>query len=321
MNKGFARSEGGATPSGLDLLKAEMAEIKLRSASLSGRGARERLGAVMYSTVSEDIDKWFENVTISPPHVRDGHAPKAITGDNWNRYWTTNGTVLNAATIMTVLAAGNAVVEAPNSFSEMQVHTPAGIAAPHTSLLPHHLPTAISAIPEGEQLYKKSPEKFRTEKKVSATKIDEIQKFQSSPKLVTAWLEGLNASITEVGGEAIDVSFALVGGAYFEELNRAIDKVLSNFGKFKSYDNTKYHLTFGKRLMPSIESLFAEHLFLPPRQAVDFLDELTALLYSQSSENAVFRGKWGKLIVDQKGELLFELKKRRKRTIAQVLKA
>lgn len=147
-----------------------------------------------------------------------------------------------------------------------------------------------------------------------------IEKFRPTPELLSAWIAGLNAATSEVNQAPISEQEALDDSRYFEELASVINKVINNFGKLKAYDGGRYRLTFAGKFLPSVETLFVEHLMLPPRFDVRFLDELLSQIYLQSQRTSVFKGRWGELIVDNDNELVLDLNKRRSRSIAQVLK-
>ena len=149
---------------------------------------------------------------------------------------------------------------------------------------------------------------------------DSEDEFHASKRLLSAWIEGLNASRVEAGEKTISTDTALNNPQYFFELERNIDKIITNFGRLKAYDGGNYHLTFGGKLLTSVENIFVEHLLLPPRFAVKFLDELLEQLLIQSKKGPVFRGEWGELVLDERNELILKLVRRKPTTLAQLLK-
>ncbi|MDJ0995623.1 MAG: hypothetical protein QNI90_18735 [Dinoroseobacter sp.] len=144
--------------------------------------------------------------------------------------------------------------------------------------------------------------------------------FIPSKNLIEAWLDGLNAVRAEGGHAALPPVSKNTEAQYSEELVRQLRKVISNFAKRKAYDGGRYRITFGGRFLPSIEGLIEDHLMLPPRNAVQFLDAFKVELYAQSSDGPVFRGRWGELIVDEASELVLVLQKRRARRLSAFLK-
>jgi phage terminase large subunit len=53
-------------------------------------------------------------------------------------------------------------------------------------------------------------------------------------------------------------------------LSVLVDKVISNFARYKAYEYENYRITFGGQLLPYLEGLIADNLFLPPRPAINF---------------------------------------------------
>lgn len=145
------------------------------------------------------------------------------------------------------------------------------------------------------------------------------KKFIPSVGLVKVWLEGRNAYLSEAGEQLIATQSASNNKSASAELARNIRKIINNFGKRKAYDNKRYRITFGGNFLPSVETLFADHLMLPPRVAPVFLDILLDLLYEQSKNESVFYGRWGNLIIDESGELTLALQRRRQQKLSKVL--
>lgn len=147
-----------------------------------------------------------------------------------------------------------------------------------------------------------------------------VRSFEVKPELISAWLEGLNAVRAEGGHAALLPLSSHTEEKYAAELTRQLRKIISNFAKRKAYEGGAYRITFAGKFLPSIESLLEDHLMLPPRNAVQFLDIFKGELYRQSSGQAVFSGRWGELTVDDASELVLNLQKRRSRRLAAVLK-
>lgn len=145
--------------------------------------------------------------------------------------------------------------------------------------------------------------------------------FKASEALVQHWIRGVNSNLEEANQPTVDLLSAAKNQTYAAELEKQIRTIINNFAKRKAYEGGRYRISFGGRLYPSIETLLVDHLMLPPRNAVDFLDELRALLFDQSKERPVFYGRWGKLIVDDANELVLDLVKRKSRKLSKVLKA
>lgn len=144
--------------------------------------------------------------------------------------------------------------------------------------------------------------------------------FVASIELLKSWVDGLNAIRAEGKHEALKPVTSDTQKSYADELTRQLRKVISNFAKRKSYEHKAYRITFGGEFLPSFEGLIEDHLMIPPRNAVAFLDIFKGELYRQSTEHAVFSGRWGELIIDHEGELLLKLQKRRARNLSSVLK-
>lgn len=154
----------------------------------------------------------------------------------------------------------------------------------------------------------------------SAVSQDYKRAFIPSPELVGAWVEGINENLREADEPLISVEDAQNDLAYATELARQLRKVIANFAKRKSYSVERYRITLGGKLYPSVEGLIEDHLMLPPRNAVVFLDMFNKLLYDQTKEGPIFYGRWGSLIIDDASELVLVLAKRRSRKLAKVLK-
>lgn len=144
--------------------------------------------------------------------------------------------------------------------------------------------------------------------------------FVPSSNLVSFWLEGLNSVRREAKKAQISITNTDDFAHYSAELVRVLDSVLSNFAKLKAYDGGRYHLTFGGKILSTVETLIVDELLIPPSYSSAFIRELHGLLLVQTTEQPRFRGRWGELIVDEKKELIFALLKRKRRTLAQVLR-
>jgi hypothetical protein len=144
--------------------------------------------------------------------------------------------------------------------------------------------------------------------------------FEPSNDLVAFWVAGMNEHIQEVGGDEIKVEQAQNSSEFKKELALQLHKIVNNFAKRKAYESGRYRITFGGKLYPSVEGLISDHLMLPPRSAVPFLNEFKRLLYAQSSPDPVFKGRWGSLIVDDANELVLDLVKRKSRRLQGLLK-
>lgn len=144
--------------------------------------------------------------------------------------------------------------------------------------------------------------------------------FRPSDVLIRHWIAGMNENIREAGGSEIQETEVLNHPDFYMELSRQIHKLINNFAKRKAYEPGRYRITFGGNLYPSLEGLIADHLMLPPRSAVPFLNELKRQLYEQSANEPVFRGRWGELIVDDANELVLSLVKRKRRKLLGVLR-
>ncbi len=144
--------------------------------------------------------------------------------------------------------------------------------------------------------------------------------FVPSSDLVAAWVDGLNAVRREAGQAEISASEAESNAQFSTELAKQLRKVISNFAKRKSYEGGRYRITFAHKLLPSVEGLIEDHLMMPPRNAVAFLDLFREELYAQSADGAVFMGRWGQLVIDSAEELVLILNKRRSRKLMKVLK-
>ncbi|UWR10628.1 hypothetical protein [Sulfitobacter mediterraneus] len=148
----------------------------------------------------------------------------------------------------------------------------------------------------------------------------ENNSFVASSELISAWLDGLNAVRAEGGHDALLPVCAETKDNYAAELARQLRKVISNFAKRKAYEGGAYRITFAGKFLPSIEGLIEDHLMLPARNAVVFLDIFKNELYLQSAKRAAFSGRWGELRVDDAGELVLKLQKRRSRKLSAVLR-
>ena len=144
--------------------------------------------------------------------------------------------------------------------------------------------------------------------------------FEPSNELVALWVAGMNEHIQEVGGDEIKVQQAQSSVELKRELARQLHKIINNFAKRKAYESGRYRITLGGNLYPSVEGLISDHLMLSPRRAVPFLNEFKRLLYAQSSQEPVFKGRWGMLIIDDANELVLDLMKRKNRRIQGLLK-
>ena len=152
------------------------------------------------------------------------------------------------------------------------------------------------------------------------TKVERAtQAFVPSDNLVLTWIEGINSNLSEAGETPIVKNAALEEARYRLELTKQLNKIFNNFAKRKAYEGGPYRITFGRKLYPSVENLIIEHLMMPPRHAVPFLDEFLKCLFAQSRSGAVFSGKWGSLVVDDANELVLDLNKRKRRRLTKVL--
>lgn len=167
-------------------------------------------------------------------------------------------------------------------------------------------------------VHPKSKETAKTQ--LDGNDVVENVAFKASSELIAAWLDGLNAVRKEGGHEALPSVSSETQEYYAAELTRQLRKIISNFAIRKSYDGGAYNITFGGKFLPSIEGLIEDHLMLPPRNAVVFLDIFKEELYNQSSLTPVFSGRWGELKVDDAGELVLKLIKRRSRKLSSVLR-
>lgn len=170
------------------------------------------------------------------------------------------------------------------------------------------------------ELESRSSEEAVLDQKVVQVSAPEGRSFDATRELISAWLEGLNAVRAEGGHEALLPLSSETETRYAAELTRQLRKVISNFAKRKAYEGGAYRITFAGKFLPSVESLIEDHLMLPPRNAVQFLDIFKDELYRQSSDQSVFSGRWGELTVDDAGELVLNLLKRRSRKLSTVLK-
>jgi hypothetical protein len=157
-------------------------------------------------------------------------------------------------------------------------------------------------------------------KQQSSSHDREVSEFVPSTELVEAWLEGVNENHQAAGEPLIPVAAAARDQRYSKELSRQIRKVIANFAKRKAYEGGRYLITVAKKMHPFLEGLIQDHLMLPPRNAVKFLDIFKAELYRQSANGPVFYGRWGELVVDERGELVFVLNKRRSRKLSTIIK-
>ena len=167
------------------------------------------------------------------------------------------------------------------------------------------------------------PFKIREESKTTLYHVTpnyDAATFVPSPELVSFWLDGVNSVRSEGGKAPIYVSSLGDFEFYSAELVRSLDTVLSNFAKIKAYDGGRYHMTFGGKILSTIETLIVDELLIPPSFTSNFVKELHKLLVSQSELRPRFSGRWGKLILDDRRELIFDLIRRSRRTLAQVLK-
>ena len=145
--------------------------------------------------------------------------------------------------------------------------------------------------------------------------------FVPSPALISYWLDGLNSVRSEAGKPQLYVESRADFEFYCSELIRSLDTVIGNFAKLKAYDGGRYHMTFGGRILSTIETLIVDELLIPPSFTSCFVRELHGLLVSQSRLRPRFSGRWGALVVDDRGELIFDLVRRKRRTLAQVTRA
>lgn len=150
--------------------------------------------------------------------------------------------------------------------------------------------------------------------------VDAHTHFQPSSDLIRLWVAGINENVQEIGGEEIHEADALMSAEFKLELSRQIHKVINNFAKRKAYESGRYRITFGGNLNSWLEGLIADHLMLSPRSAVPFLNEFKRQLYEQSVDYAVFKGRWGELVIDDANELVLDLVKRKSRRLLGVLR-
>jgi hypothetical protein len=148
----------------------------------------------------------------------------------------------------------------------------------------------------------------------------ETSGFVPSKELIEAWGKGINSNLREANLAVIPVRSLTSDPEYAKSLSREIRKVISSFAKRKAYEGGNYRITFGKRLLPTVQNLLVDHLMLPPLDAVDFLNIFMDLIYQQSVDTPVFSGRWGELVIDDAGELLLVLVKRKRRSLATILK-
>ena len=148
----------------------------------------------------------------------------------------------------------------------------------------------------------------------------DAQTFVASPELVSYWLDGVNSVRSEARKAPIYVTNLADFEYYASELVRSLDTVIANFAKLKAYDGGRYHMTFGGKILSTIETLIVDELLIPPSFTSSFVRELHGLLVSQTEMRPRFSGRWGTLILDDRRELIFDLVRRTRRTIAQVLK-
>ncbi|MCW2306750.1 CesT family type III secretion system chaperone [Rhodobium gokarnense] len=169
--------------------------------------------------------------------------------------------------------------------------------------------------------YSSTPEESVEPADEKSTEPESKGTFKASKELVVAWLEGLNENLREAGEPMISISQAWQMEQYAIELERQIRKIINNFAKRKAYEGGHYRITFDGRLLSFIESLFADHLMLPPRNAVAFLDILREDLFEQSRDGPVFHGRWGSLSIDDdSNDLVLFLEKRKSRALSKVLR-
>lgn len=176
------------------------------------------------------------------------------------------------------------------------------------------------AVPVTELVLRSPKEETAPDEKVVRERETESLSFEAKPELISAWLDGINAVRAEGEHEALLPLSSETETQYAAELTRQLRKIISNFAKRKAYEGGAYRITFAGKFLPSIEILIEDHLMLPPRYAVRFLDIFKEELYRQSSNHSVFSGRWGELTVDDAGELVLKLLKRRSRTLSTVLK-
>lgn len=165
-----------------------------------------------------------------------------------------------------------------------------------------------------------SPSGMRVQTYYSITPNYESEKFVPSPDLISFWLDGVNSIRRESGNFELSVLTDSDFQHYSSELTRSLETVIDNFAKLKAYEGGRYHMTFGGKILSTIETLIVDELLVPPSFSSDFVRELNKLMVSQSRMNPRFYGRWGKLIVDDKGDLVFDLVRRTRRTLAQVLR-
>ena len=149
---------------------------------------------------------------------------------------------------------------------------------------------------------------------------DGARAFSPSRKLISIWIEGMNQNYQEANRSQLDLERSLDDPNLTAEVSRQVRKVINNFARRKAYDGGSYRITFGRKLIPTLQNLFLDHLMLPPLVAKDFLTELTKLVYEQSTENACFKGRWGQLVIDDLGELVITLEKRKRRSLDQMIR-
>lgn len=143
------------------------------------------------------------------------------------------------------------------------------------------------------------------------------QAFVASDRLVRIWVEGLNALRSDAQVDLLKVPSDQTDRSFHKELERDVDTIISNFARYKIYDSpgTPFKLTIGDRFYSRFEAVLADYLALPPRSSVLFLDELRELLVRQASDGPKFKRRWGKLIVDNVGDLVLQLEKMKQRNL------
>lgn len=146
------------------------------------------------------------------------------------------------------------------------------------------------------------------------------REFVPSIILLRLFVEGRNVYLAEEGRDEIPLETAVSDSELSKELGRAIHKVVANYGKIKSYDHSKVRLTVAGHMSKFVQSLFGDHLSIPPTETVDFCRELTLRMSEQLSNNFEISGRWGELVVGEDGDLIYNLHRRKRRTLTQVLK-
>lgn len=155
---------------------------------------------------------------------------------------------------------------------------------------------------------------------VGTSAFDATEVFNPPPELILAWVQAMNDNLREAGEKLMDEQAAVDNRELANHVAREVRKIIANFGKRKSYEGGRYRITFGGQFLPSIQNLFVDHLSVPPLRAPSVLEPLKKALYAQSTGTPCIQGRWGDLIVDEANELTLRLERRKRRSLASVLR-